>query len=191
MNESIYYNVDAINDGMQKNCKISFTYWNWNEKKEMIARQGGKRYIISPWLLMWEDEKYYLVGYDDSTKGMKHFRVDKMQQIQVMQNPRNGQTVFRDMDVAAYSVENFGMFHGKKETVTLRVENELTGVMIDRFGKDVWLHPMNELYSAVVVDVMVSNQFFGWITGLGGKVRIEGPQWVKDEYQRLLQSLLE
>lgn len=189
MNESIYYNVDAINEGMQKNRKISFQYWNWNPQKQMMAKRQGKRYETSPWLLMWENEKYYLVGYDESLQHMKHFRVDKMRNIQVEQTLRQGKELYENIDIATYGVENFGMFQGKRETVTLHGNENMAGVLIDRFGKDVWLHSKGQ-HCVAVVDVVVSNQFFGWITGLGGEVWIEGPQWVKNAYRELLNHLL-
>lgn len=186
MNESIYYNVDAINEAMQKDCQIRFLYWNWNVKKEMVLKHDGEPYIISPWILMWENEKYYMVGYDDQEKKMKHFRVDKMLQIEVLCEKRQGKTVFQKIDLSSYGIENFGMFQGERETVTLCGDNELAGVLIDRFGKEIWIHQRENEQFVAVVDVMVSNQFFGWITGLGGKVRIEGPQWVVDAFAELL-----
>ncbi len=189
MNESIYYNVDAINQGMQNNKMISFGYWNWNVHKQMVFKRTGERYVISPWILMWENERYYLVGYDDTVQQMKHFRVDKMKYIQVECASRRGREVYETMHVASYGIENFGMFHGKRETVILHADTDMAGVLIDRFGKDVWLH-LDEWHCVAVVDVVVSNQFFGWIVGLGGKVWLVGPQWVKDEYRGLLNHLL-
>lgn len=188
INESIYYNVDAIQEGMSRNRQISFVYWNWNEKKEMVPRHEGMRYQVSPWILRWENEKYYMVAYDEVSQGMKHFRVDKMLQVEVLPKEREGRKLYETMDVATYGTEYFGMFQGKRETVTLKVENTLSGVMIDRFGKDVWMHPIDDAYSTAMVDVAVSNRFYGWIIGLGGKVRIEGPRWVKEEFAGLLET---
>lgn len=189
MNESIYYNVDAINQGMQNNRKISFSYWNWNVQKQMVAKQEGKRYEISPWALMWENEKYYMVGYDETQQQMKHFRVDKMKHIKVEMELRHGRELYETIDVASYGIENFGMFQGRRELVTLHADKEVAGVLIDRFGKDVWLHADGQQCVAVV-EVVVSNQFYGWVVGLGGKVWIDGPQWVKNEYKSLLNHLL-
>ena len=135
---------------------------------------------------MWENEKYYMVGYDNEEQKVKHFRVDKMLQIEVLCEKRQGKTVFDKIDLSSYGIENFSMFHGKRETVTLCGDNELASVLIDRFGKDLWLHQKDEKHFTAVVDVVVSNQFFGWITGLGGKVQIEGPQWVVDSFAELL-----
>ncbi len=189
MNESIYYNVDAINRGMQNNRMISFDYWSWNVHKQMVSKRAGERYVISPWVLMWENERYYLVGYDGMARQMKHFRVDKMQHIQVECTSRLGGEVYKSLHIESYGIENFGMFHGKRETVTLRANTDMAGVLIDRFGKDIWLHSDGQ-HCAAVIEIVVSNQFYGWIVGLGGKVWIDGPQWVMDEYKDLLNHLL-
>lgn len=186
MNESIYYNVDAINEAIQSDNQIQFVYWNWNVKKETVLKHKGEPYVISPWVLMWENEKYYMVGYDNEEQKLKHFRVDKMLQIEVLCEKRQGKTVFGEIDLSSYGIENFGMFQGERETVTLCGNNELASVLIDRFGKDIWLHQRDEKHFTAVVDVVVSNQFFGWITALGGKVQIEGPQWVVDSFAELL-----
>lgn len=190
MNESIYYNIDTIYEGIRGNRQVAFDYWNWNVKKEMIDRHDGKRYVISPWFLQWEDEKYYLIGYEDAADRMKHFRVDKMHRIMISEIPRNGKKLFDEMDPASYGTQTFGMFQGCQETVTLNMKNELAGVVIDRFGKEVWMHPLDDEYFTVVIDVMVSNQFFGWLTGLGEGAKITGPVWVKEEYKRLLRRLM-
>lgn len=191
MNESIYYNVDAIYEGIRDNRKIAFVYWKWDHHKEMITKHDGRQYIVSPWLLVWEDEKYYLVGYDERDEKIKYFRVDKMQQIMVREEKREGTELFEQMDLQALKNQTFGMFQGRRETVTLQMENDLAGVAIDRFGKDVWMHPMDEEHFRIVVDVMISNQFYGWITGLGGGAKIIGPDWVVAEYRKLLAGLLE
>lgn len=190
MNESIYYNVDAVYDGIRRNRQISFSYYTWNIKKEMEPKKQGKRYVISPWFLEWEDEKYYLVGFDETAGRMKHFRVDKMKRITVLNEERNGGELFDKTDIASYGRQAFGMFAGRKETVTLIFENELAGVVIDRFGKEVWMHPVDKEHFSAAVEVMISNQFFGWIFGLGGKAEIAEPAGVREEYQKLLQQAL-
>lgn len=190
MNESIYYNIDAICQGIQKNQQIAFLYWNWNAKKEMVPKHDGKQYVISPWTLQWENEKYYLVGYDEQAVQMKHFRVDKMQKITVLDAMRKGRKLFEQKKKGEFSPQTFGMFSGCQEMVTLQLSQGLAGVVIDRFGKDVWMHATDENFLNVMVDVQISNQFFGWIVGLGGGAKIVGPAWVVEEYQQLLKQLL-
>ena len=192
MNESIYYTVDAIHNAISENKKIRFQYYQWNVKKEMELRHGGAFYHISPWGLSWDDENYYLVGYDSESDTLKHYRVDKMLHIQMSDEKREGQEHFERLNMADYAKKSFGMFSGKEQKVTLLVKNELAGVMIDRFGKDIMMIPKEEKYFTVNVDVHISNQFLGWVFSLGDGVKIISPDEVveqmKQEVERLQQQ---
>ena len=192
MNESIYYTVDAIHNAISENKKIKFQYYQWNVKKEMELRHNGAWYHISPWGLSWDDENYYLIGYDSDAGKIKHYRVDKMLHIQMSEEKRDGKEHFKKLDMADYAKKSFGMFGGKEQEVKLRVANNLAGVIIDRFGKNVMMIPEDEEYFTVNVDVHVSKQFLGWIFSLGESVRIVGPSEVvaqmKEEIERLVRQ---
>ena len=149
MNESIYYTVDAIHNAISENKKIKFQYYQWNVKKEMELRHNGAWYHISPWGLSWDDENYYLVGYDSETEQIKHYRVDKMLHIRMSNESREGKEYFKKLDMADYAKKSFGMFRGKEQTVKMQVDNRLAGVIIDRFGKDVMMIPTDEEHFTV------------------------------------------
>lgn len=190
VNEKIYYNVDEIYNAMSQNRQITFQYFQWNVKKEMVLRHDGKRYMISPWGLSWDDENYYLVGYDSEEQKIKHFRVDKMLKIQLTDLKREGNEQLKGLNMATYTKKSFGMFGGVERRVKLLVTNGMAGVIIDRFGKDVNMIPYDEEHFTVNVDVQVSNQFLGWIFSLGNHVKIVAPddvlQKAKDEISRLI-----
>lgn len=181
MNESIYYAVDTIHNAISENKKIQFQYFQWNVKKEMELRHDGAWYHISPWGLSWDDENYYLVGYDAEAGGIKHYRVDKMLHISMCEESREGKEHFKKLDMADYAKKSFGMYGGKEQTVKLLVHNSLAGVIIDRFGKDVMMIPADKEYFTVNVDVHVSRQFLGWIFSLGEMVKIVGPSDVMEQ----------
>lgn len=189
MNESIYYTVDAIHNAISENKKIQFQYYQWNVKKEMELRHGGAYYHISPWGLSWDDENYYMIGYDSEANLIKHFRVDKMLHIQMMDEKREGKEHFKKMDMADYAKKSFGMFGGKEQNVKLKVANYLVGVMIDRFGKDIMMIPADDQHFTMHVDVHVSGQFFGWIMSLGEGVKIIGPDEVVDQMRQEIRRL--
>lgn len=191
MNESIYYTVDAIHNAISENRKIRFQYYQWNVKKEMELRHGGAFYHISPWGLSWDDENYYLVGYDSEADTLKHYRVDKMLHIQMSDEKREGQEHFERLDMADYAKKSFGMFGGKEQKVKLLVQNELAGVMIDRFGKDIMMIPKEEKYFTVNVDVHISNQFLGWVFSLGDGVKIISPDEVVEQMKQEAERLRE
>lgn len=184
MNESIYYTVDAIHNAISENKKIKFQYFQWNAKKEMELRHNGAWYHISPWGLSWDDENYYLVGYDTDAGMIKHYRVDKMLHIKISDESREGKEHFKKLDMADYAKKSFGMFGGKEQTVKLSVHNKLAGVIIDRFGKDVMMIPADEEHFNVNVDVRVSRQFLGWVFSLGLDIQIVGPDDVVEQMRK-------
>lgn len=189
MNESIYYNVDAIHGAISGDRKIRFQYYQWNVKKEMELRHGGAYYHISPWGLSWDNQNYYLVGYDSDAGKIKHYRVDKMLHIRMSDEKREGRAHFRKLDMADYSRKSFGMFGGKEQKVKLLVDNSLAGVIIDRFGKDVILIPADEEHFTVWVEVLVSPQFFGWVFSLGEGIKIISPSEVAEEMRQKLEDM--
>lgn len=189
MNESIYYNVDIIHTAINENLKITFQYFQWNVYKEMVLRRNGASYEVSPWALSWDDENYYLIAFDSSEDKIKHFRVDKMLHIEIKNEKRQGKYHFRKFDMAVYAKKMFGMFSGEEQNVKLECVNELAGVMIDRFGKDFILTPVDQKHFTVNVRVSVSRQFLAWIIALGDGVRIVGPDSVIEEMNREIDRL--
>ena len=181
MNESVYYNVDDIYTAINDNRKIRFKYYKWSIEKKLIARHNGDWFVVSPWALTWNDENYYLVAFDDLDNKIKHYRVDKMMRISVEEEMREGKEIFKNFDMAAYSKATFGMYSGKKTRVHIQFPNNMCGVFIDRFGKEVSFRKVDEDHSSIAVDVAVSPQFFGWIFSLGREVKVVGPDEVVDQ----------
>ena len=140
--------------------------------------------------MSWDDENYYLVGYDSDAEQIKHYRVDKMLHIKLSNESRDGKEHFKKLDMADYAKKSFGMFGGKEQTVKLLVKNSLAGVIIDRFGKDVMLIPTDDEHFTVNVDVHVSRQFLGWVFSLGEDIKIVGPDEVVDEMKKEINRII-
>lgn len=198
MNESIYYNIDKLHTGISEGRQITFRYFEWvvdfgaSERIQKRYRKDGSQYQVSPWALTWDDDNYYLVAHDSASDTLRHYRVDKMDRIAVTELPREGRQHFKEhFDVGAYTRKVFGMFSGKEKTVSLHCENRFIGVIRDRFGADIFLHKLDEEHFSVNVSVAVSPHFFSWVFGLGGAVRIAGPEDVRTSFQKQLQNMLE
>lgn len=190
MNESVYYNIDALHAAIAQNKQIAFRYYSWTVKKVLTERRENKIYHISPYALAWRDENYYLVGYDSAAADIRHFRVDKMRDINILGIARDGKDFFDAFDLALYLQKTFGMFGGREETVMLQFENNLAGVVIDRFGTETTLIPVDETHFKCAVIVCISPQFFGWIVGCGNGAKILSPPCVAEEYATLLRENL-
>lgn len=190
-NETIYYNVDQIHTAILEDRQITFHYGEWTVRKTLKFKKNGAMYRVSPWALTWDNQNYYLIAYDKDADLIKHYRVDKMKDMGVLKDKRQGQQRFRDFDLAAFAKKTFSMYGGREETVTLICRNELAGVIIDRFGSDTMLLPVDGAHFKVSVPVAVSPQFFGWAAGVGKGMRIAAPEEVKSQYAEYLRELLE
>lgn len=190
INESIYYNVDMLHDAIQSGKKISFIYYKWNTDKELVARNNGKPIEVSPWSLTWDDENYYMLGFDTYSSTVKHYRVDKMQKITLLDAPRDGEKEFKDFDLAKFAKNTFGMYGGDIEAVTIEFDEGLIGVVLDRFGTDIIIQNMGTGSFRMRHEVAVSGQFYGWIAGLGTGVKIVSPQHVADGFKAYITGIL-
>lgn len=185
MNETIYYNVDALHRAINQNKQVRFVYQEWNLNKKKTARRGGGVYQVSPWALLWEEENYYLVAWEQD-KGMRHYRVDKMTSIHLINEPRQGSEHFDPQQMRDYAKPMFSMFGGEVVSVQLRCDNSVIGPILDRFGTEVMVIPQDETHFTVYVDVVPSPPFFGWICGFGGKVEITQPLQVRQDFAQML-----
>lgn len=188
-NESIYYSIDGVHRAIQENKQISFQYLDWNLKKELEPRERELR-RVSPWALIWKEENYYLAAYDSVDRIMKHYRVDKMGQVKVLKEAREGMEQFSKTDPAVYSNQTFGMFAGEEQTITLQFPNKLIGVVLDRFGRDIDIRPMTDRIFRIRVKVAVSGQFFGWLAGIGREAVVISPVAVREQYQNWLTDIV-
>ena len=191
MNESIYYNVDAIHSGISQNKKIQFKYFEYTVKKERRFRKDGAFYVVSPFALTWDDENYYMVAYDTAGAAIRHYRVDKMIAISTTDETRDGADVFKELDMAVYTRRVFGMFSGEEERVTMRFSNHLVGAVLDRLGQDSAIVPDGEEHFTVTADVVVSPQFFAWVCGFGKNVKITGPNSVTEKMKDYVREISE
>ena len=189
MNESIYYNVDEIHNGISNNRKIRFLYFEYNVAKERVYRHGGAYYEVSPFAMTWDDENYYLVAYDSEAGIIKHYRVDKMEKISTLDEERDGQEVYQALDMAVYTRKTFGMFTGEEIKVQMRFENHLVGAVLDRLGSEVFIVPDGPAHFTVRTDVVVSPQFFAWVLGFGPQAQIVGPAHVVDSMKAHIGSV--
>lgn len=190
VNEDIFSTVDTIHEAIENNKTVSFSYFNWTPKKEKELRRNGARYFISPWSLVLDDSNYYLIGFDNEKGELRHFRIDKMLNPAIIDQPRLGKEEFLQYDLNSYSGAVFGMFGGKPERITLSCANRLANVIIDRFGSDIVIYNDSERFRTTV-QVVKSPVFYGWVMSFGGEVEIVGPENIRKEYFDILQKSID
>ncbi|MBE5767726.1 MAG: WYL domain-containing protein [Clostridiales bacterium] len=177
--KSLFRNVDTLHAAMSNGVQVSYKYFNYGLDKSKIYRKGGERYCVSPWAMIYADDNYYLLAWD--TWKFKHFRVDRMEDVQLTAFPREAKEEFEKIDMSAYTKYTFSMYGGNITPVTMVFENDMAGAVMDRFGSGIMTQKEDENHFRITVNVAVSGQFFGWVFGLGKKARIIAPESVKEQ----------
>lgn len=186
LNEQIYYNVDKIHDAIAANKQITFKYFDVDVNKKKVYRKNGDLYTESPVSLTWDDENYYLITYKEKYDNYTHYRVDKMELIELTEDDRI--LAEKPFDLSAYSKTMFQMFNGEETDVSIKFENELVGVIYDRFGADVPIVKSDEKHFICHVKVAVSPHFLSWIISFGNRAEILSPDTVVEQLYSLLRE---
>ena len=185
-NENAYYNAAQILLAQEHDRKLSFVYCQFVAKKALSPRRGGEAYIVSPLMLIYAEDHYYLIADHPSREGLAHYRLDKMEQVRALEEPAvPADTAF---DAAAYAKTVFSMAPAQQRWVHLSFDRQLIGTMLDRFGADVPVEPLDELTYALFAPVRVSAPFFGWVFQFGGRVKILAPDDVREQMLLLMES---
>ena len=192
MNDRIFKNLDSIYAAISMNSQITFQYVRWNPERKLDLLRSGKEFAASPYAVSLSDDNYYLVAFDKRTNGLRHYRIDKMQSIKLTYETREGKEHFKSFDMVEYSKKTFGMFGGVEESISIEAPNNLAGVFIERFGDSVRLRPSFENKECFIArfTICISPQFFGWLVGLGGKIKILSPDSVREDYVQYLNEAI-
>lgn len=198
MNERIYLNIDYVHEAINSKKQISFYYNKWEISKDgvqkivKVRRNNGERYTVSPWTLSWDDENYYLIAFDSNAQKIKHYRLDKMENIKIHSELEcEGLEQFKEFDIALYSKQVFGMYGGELTDVKIRFDNSLIGVVVDRFSKNIMISVNDNGTFDLSAKVMLSPTFFAWLFTFSDKVELLSPAKAKEEFVTYLDKTRE
>lgn len=189
MNKSIFVNIDNIHQAVSQKRQITFRYFKHDRQRQRVYRHGGRLYRVSPFTLLRSNDNYYLIAYDDVHGEIRHYRVDKMDTIQITDLRCLGEEAYQSLDLGAYERIHFGMFRGRIANVELYCENDMADILIDRFGDSVHMAEEDSQHFTASVRLAVSPQFYGWLCGLGEFATLVGPDWVVEGYRNHLDQV--
>jgi len=185
-NTESYHTINMVADSIKNKVLISFKYTEYNQHKEKVYRNCGKRYKVSPYKLYWNEDFYYMIGWDEKHQGVTVFRVDRMEGV----NQLKGEYVNkpRGFNIDDYAEKYFQMYDGEEVMIELEVRNDLMKYIIDRFGIDVDTEVKTEETFTVRTPVKQSPTFFGWVFQFAGGIKIVGPEEAVEEYEKMKNS---
>ena len=189
MNDSVVMDADRIHQAIAEDCQIAFRYFHYSPDKSnpKSYSKDGKQIIVSPYALLWNNGNYYLYAYDGRI--FRYYRVDRMERISSpLPQKREGKEAYKEKNITSQKAKVFDMYGGKEYNVHIRFRKELADAVIDQFGKEVIMRPLDEDHFTILVPIEVSPTFFAWITTFGRRVKILGPEPVLEKMRNFIQA---
>lgn len=189
-NEAIYYTVDSLENALQQKCRASFRYFDLNEHGERVYRKEGERYLVNPIGLVYHEDNYYLVTYHEVDEATVNYRVDRMADVQVEDEPVVEHAIVLSSELGAYTERIFKMFNGPQATVELQFDRKLIDAVHDKFGESVEIIVCKRGFCKATVQVLVSPVFFGWCFQFGKSMKILSPASVAEEMRARVKQIM-
>lgn len=188
-NEDIYHNVETITAAIQQGKKVKFTYFDYDTSHKRVYRKEGKFYYINPYALVMDNDNYYFLGYDMFHSNMMHYRVDRMDAVQVSRHDKEELKEFARFDIKKHKKQLFGMFGGDGQEVRFRIDKSLLDVAFDVFGVDTQFIVLDDTMYEFKAEVQLSPQFYGWCCSFGDKLKVIAPSMVVNMLKDYIEKL--
>jgi len=188
-NESIYYNVNFLEDAIKQQKKAAFRYFDLDADGIKMYRKYGSSYVIEPIAMVFSEDNYYLIGYNDHYDNTANYRIDKMDAVNVLDESISEKAISLRQNVSDYTEQVFKMYGGPAENITIRFNSKLIGAVYDKFGENTKMIPMGDNDYAATVKVQVSPTFWGWIFQFTDQMTIISPDSVIQQYREQLDKV--
>jgi predicted DNA-binding transcriptional regulator YafY len=190
-NEHIYYSVNELATAINNRKKVTFQYFDYDEKHKKVYRKEGLNYLVNPVATVFSDDKYYLVCYDDKHGNLASYRVDRMENVTITAEDINETKESKKFDVGRHRTQAFGMYAGETETVRFEADKSILDPIFDAFGEDVKIISIGDNKVTFSAEVQLSPMFFSWCSTFGKKLKISGPDKIIKEFVTFMTDSLE
>jgi predicted DNA-binding transcriptional regulator YafY len=187
-NHSIFYNVQAVEEALRQRRIVSFRYFDLNENLEKVYRMEGGRYHAEPVSLIYEDNNYYLLSYSSKYAKLLNYRLDRMDQVRVEEEPVSEEALRRIENAGKMVEETFRMYQGETRTVTLQFQDRIIGRLYDKFGEKLQIKRLGPQLCEAEVKVQISPTFFSWLFMVRSDLQMTGPEDLVEEYRAFLRA---
>ena len=181
-NQDIYENIEQIELAIRKKKQVSFYYFDLDEKRNRVYRKEKKRYITDPVALVFSEDNYYLVAYSQKFQNAVNYRVDRMDTVEVEEEPICEEALIKKRKTETYTEQVFKMYNGETELVTMEFAPSKLGVIYDKFGENIEIRHADKGWLKLKVAVQISPTFWGWIYQLEDQIKIVSPEGIKPPF---------
>lgn len=189
-NEQIFYNVDALEQAIDQQKKVLFRYFDLNEHREKVYRRDGHRYVVEPIALVFNEDNYYMLCYSSRHQKISTYRVDRMEAVQVLEDSITDTAVTLKGEIGPYTEQVFKMYAGEAVDIVIEFQDNLIGVVFDKFGEDTKMMRCGDHKCVATVKVQISPVFWGWLFQFAGEMKLLSPEELTREYKERARTVI-
>lgn len=189
-NEQIFYNVDALEQAIDRQKRILFRYFDLNEKCQRVYRRDGHRYVVEPVALVFNEDNYYLLCYSSRHQKASTYRVDRMESVTILEEDITEPAIALKSEIADYTEQVFKMYAGQVVDIVIEFKDTLIGVVFDKFGEDTQMMRCGGDKCVATVKVQLSPVFWGWLFQFAGEMRLLSPEYLIEEYKNRARTVI-
>ena len=190
-NEAIYYSVGYLEEAIRQKTKVLFRYFDLDEHGEKVYRRDGHRYVVEPVALVFHEDNYYVVVYSAKHDSTANYRVDRMDSVEIIDEPVSQKAVGLRNEGAGYTERVFKMYGGQPVNLVIEFDDKLIGAVYDKFGESTKIVRTHKHKCMATVKVQISPTFWGWLFQFGKQMQILSPTNLIEEYTTRVSELTE
>lgn len=187
--DNVYLTVDMLHKAVYTKKQVLHKYYDWGADKQRFQKYDGKEFYFSPYGLLWNSDKYYVVGWSHNRGQVIVLRVDRIANPKLTELDAAPESEGFNIDYYANDV--FQMFDAEMRDVTLLCNNDMMRHILDQFGEGVNTEIIDADRFAAYVNVPPSPTFFAWVFTFGGGIRITEPEDVLEKYRDMIKKALD
>ncbi|MBO4971588.1 MAG: WYL domain-containing protein [Clostridia bacterium] len=181
-NKSVFYNIEILDEAIERKRKVTFDYYEYGTDKQLHKRRE-KKYKVNPYGMVYANEHYYLVCIMSRQQNVSMYRIDRIQNIEITdialdENNIEPQSIVRN---AVYA------HTGEAVDVEMLIEPKVLSDVIDRFGTDLVLYETEDGRIKVRIKATAMGMKY-WALQYLASVEVVEPKELRDEIMEMLRD---
>ena len=186
-NTSVFYTIEIVDEAIERGRQVRFEYNKYGADKQM---HRTSRQIVSPYQMILHNQRYYLMGYSERWKEMRYYRMDRITNIQPLDDPqtplRSVKGFERGIDYKRFSQGMPYMFADELQSVEFIADGWVIDQIVDWFGRDIRIEERQDGRFLVRVKASINAMEY-WAMQYMNAVEIMSPIELRERLRKNVQ----
>lgn len=185
--------IDTLNDAIDAKKRVEFSYNIYGTDFKLHPKQK-KPYLVSPYQMVANIGRYYLIGNGNKYPDISHYRIDLITNIRITDIPIKPINEVEGMEhgfsLPRHMAEHIYMFCGESVQVEIKTTDSMMTALIDWFGKDFTIVRQDEENIFIRLRCNYNSMYY-WAIQYGTSVEVLSPDNLRRELADATKAMCE